>query len=134
MSDDIADRLGRKRMTRRRDRSTLGTVLAAVGVIGLATSAAAQAPVAAPVTFTVRVPASWGVRDVTWTLTTNGSTKTAYGSRLPVGEVNEQTISENRAGGARDSRVDVDATGRPLFGAGRFGRRNALGLRAAWLQ
>ena len=130
--------------------------------------------------FSVQVPANWGERDVTWTLTANGSTTTAYGSRLPVWEVNEQTISENRAGsgfavgnqppsielvgaseravrvgdtlsltvrisddgipetrpvgGPKDPRVVVDASGRPLFGAGRFGRRNALGLRAAWLQ
>jgi len=130
--------------------------------------------------FNIRVPADWGDRDVTWTLTANGATQTAYGSRLPVWEVNEQVISENRAGsgfalgnhppaielvgdsertvavghplrltvrisddgipktravaGARDPRIDVDGTGRPLFGAGRFGRRNAMGLRVAWLQ
>ena len=129
--------------------------------------------------FTVQVPSNWGGRDVAWTLTTNGTAKTAYGSLLPVWEVNEQVISENRAGsgfalgnhppaielqgerertvavgadlslavrisddgipetravgGAKDPRVDVDATGRPLFGAGRFGRRNAMGLRVAWL-
>jgi hypothetical protein len=99
---------------------------------------------------------------------------------LPVWEVNDQTIMENRAGsgfadgnlpptieldgdsertatmeaplnltvqigddgipatravgGPKDARIDVDATGRPLFGAGRFGRRNAMGLRVAWLQ
>ena len=130
--------------------------------------------------FEVQVPAGWGDRDVTWTLTANGSTTIAYGSRLPVWEVNEQTISENRAGsgfalgnqppsielvgesqrvvtvgdtlsltvrisddgipetrpvgGVKDPRVVVDGSGRPLFGAGRFGRRNAMGLRAAWLQ
>jgi hypothetical protein len=130
--------------------------------------------------FTVRVPSDWGDRDVAWSLTSNGETRTAYGSLLPVWESNDQVISENRAGsgfavgnqrpaialvgepertvaagevlsltvrisddgipapravgGARDSRVDVDATGRPLFGAGRFGRRNAMGLRVAWLQ
>ena len=130
--------------------------------------------------FSVRVPSDWGDRDVAWSLTSNGETKTAYGSLLPVWEVNEQVISENRAGsgfalgnqppsielvgtserrvavgeplslrvrvgddgipetraagGAKDPRVVVDPSGRPLFGAGRFGRRNALGLRAAWLQ
>ena len=130
--------------------------------------------------FTVPVPAGWGDRDVTWTLTAQGKTETAYGSLLPVWEVNGQTVSENRAGsgfahgnrppsielvgesertvvvgdvvslavrisddgipetravaGTMDPRVDVDATGRPLFGAGRFGRRNAMGLRVAWLQ
>jgi hypothetical protein len=35
--------------------------------------------------------------------------------------------------GTKDPRIDVDASGRPLFGAGRFGRRTALGLRVAWL-
>ena len=130
--------------------------------------------------FTVRVPAGWGDGDVTWTLTSNGKTETAYGSLLPVWEVNGQVISENRAGsgyadgnqppsielvgerertvevddtlslvvrisddgipearavgGTKDPRVDVDATGRPLFGAGRFGRRNAMGLRVAWIR
>ena len=48
--------------------------------------------------FSVRVPADWGDRDVVWTLTTAGTTQTAYGSRLPVWEVNDQVISENRAG------------------------------------
>ena len=128
--------------------------------------------------FSLEVPADWGDRDVAWTLTSAGATETAYGSLLPVWEVNDQVISENRAGsgyadgnqpptieligdtirratvgepvdltvrigddgiptpraagGARDSRIDVDASGRPLFGAGRFGRRTGLGLRGAW--
>ncbi|HJN46936.1 MAG: hypothetical protein CL477_02170 [Acidobacteria bacterium] len=130
--------------------------------------------------FSVQVPADWGDRQVTWTLTSAGRTETARGSLLPVWEVNDQTIMENRAGsgfadgnlpptieldgdsartatveaplsltvqigddgipatravgGPNDARIDVDATGRPLFGAGRFGRRNAMGLRVAWLQ
>jgi hypothetical protein len=119
--------------------------------------------------FSLQVPADWGDRDVLWTLTSAGKTETAYGSLLPVWEVNDQVKSENRAGGgyadgnqpptialigaaertakvgdddipeprpvrgAKDPRIDVDASGRPLFGAGRFGRRTALGLRAAWL-
>ncbi len=130
--------------------------------------------------FSVEVPSDWGERQVTWTLTSAGGTETARGSLLPVWEVNDQTIMENRAGsgfadgnlpptieldgdtartttvgtplsltvriaddgipapravgGPRDARIDVDATGRPLFGAGRFGRRSAMGLRVAWLQ
>lgn len=129
--------------------------------------------------FSVDVPSDWGDRDVSWTLTSAGKTETAYGSLLPVWEVNDQVISENRAGGGyadnnqsptieligeadrtvtvgeqlsltvrlgddgipepravrgtKDPRIDVDASGRPLFGAGRFGRRSALGLRVAWL-
>ena len=129
--------------------------------------------------FSVQVPSDWGDRDVLWTLTSAGKTETAYGSLLPVWEVNDQVISENRAGGGyaddnrtptialvgaadhtvtvgeplsltvrlgddgipepravrgtKDPRIDVDASGRPLFGAGRFGRRTALGLRVAWL-
>ena len=54
--------------------------------------------------------------------------------RLTV-RISDDGIPETRpVGGPKDPRVVVDASGRPLFGAGRFGRRNAMGLRAAWLQ
>ena len=60
----------------------------------------------------------------------------AFGDPLRlIVRVSDDGIPETRAvSGPRDPRVVVDASGRPIFGAGRFGRRNAMGLRAAWLQ
>jgi len=45
-----------------------------------------------PRLFRLRVPADWGNKVVTWTITANGKTEKAYGDLLPVEEINEQII------------------------------------------
>lgn len=40
--------------------------------------------------FKVQVPKDWGLKDVIWTLTVAGRTEKAYGSLLPVEEINER--------------------------------------------
>jgi hypothetical protein len=42
--------------------------------------------------FRVRVPADWGEKVLTWTITANGHTEKAYGDLLPVEEINEHII------------------------------------------
>ncbi len=42
--------------------------------------------------YRVRVPADWGQRVLTWTITANGRTEKAYGDLLPVEEINERII------------------------------------------
>jgi hypothetical protein len=42
--------------------------------------------------FRIRVPADWGEKVLTWTLTANGRTEKAYGDLLPVEEINEHII------------------------------------------
>ena len=135
--------------------------------------------------FRVRVPKDWGKKDVSWTVTSNGKTETAYGHLVPEQVIDNQVISQNRGGGggadnkaptvsfdgdlqrivragealtltvkvsddglprrrtavpqlsASDQAgigVDVDGTGRRITATGRFARRNASGLRVAWIQ
>lgn len=43
--------------------------------------------------FRVRVPADWGQKVLTWTITANGRTEKAYGDLLPVQEINERIIT-----------------------------------------
>jgi hypothetical protein len=43
--------------------------------------------------FRVRVPADWGQKVLTWTITANGRTEKAYGDLLPVQEINERIIA-----------------------------------------
>jgi len=42
--------------------------------------------------YRVRVPADWGQKVLTWTITANGRTEKAYGDLLPVEEINERII------------------------------------------
>lgn len=43
--------------------------------------------------YRVRVPADWGQKVLTWTITANGRTEKAYGDLLPVEEINERIIA-----------------------------------------
>jgi hypothetical protein len=43
--------------------------------------------------YRVRVPADWGQKVLTWTITANGRTEKAYGDLLPVEEINERIIT-----------------------------------------
>jgi hypothetical protein len=46
--------------------------------------------------FTVVVPSDWGKKDLVWTLTAHGRTDKAYGSLMPVWELSDVVIRENR--------------------------------------
>jgi hypothetical protein len=48
--------------------------------------------------FTVRVPKDWGKKDLVWTLTSHGKTEKAYGSLMPVWEIDAGTYQQNRGG------------------------------------
>lgn len=48
--------------------------------------------------FKIRVPKDWGQKDLTWTLTSRGSTEKAYGSLLPIWELGNLVYQENRGG------------------------------------
>src|SRR5262245_48110636 len=45
--------------------------------------------------YRLRVPADFGNKEVTWTITANGKTETAYGTLLPAQEINERVVSSN---------------------------------------
>jgi hypothetical protein len=66
--------------------------------------------------FEVPVPADWGKKEITWTLTHNGRTSTAVGSlNIPAAEIDEGVYKVNRGGGnfGRISKV-VDPNRRPV--------------------
>ncbi len=114
--------------------------------------------------FRVRVPADWGDRELVWTVTAHGQTDRAVGWLVPEQIIDEQVIAMNRAGGGapeivnaapaiilvesveRSVRVGEPLTltaiirddGVPAMRPARQsrppGRRNALGLRLAWIQ
>ena len=46
----------------------------------------------------VRVPKDWGKKDLVWTLTAHGKTEKAYGSLMPVWEIDAGTYQQNRGG------------------------------------
>ena len=48
--------------------------------------------------FSVRVPKDWGKKDLVWTLTSHGKTEKAYGSLMPVWEIDAGTYQQNRGG------------------------------------
>ena len=50
--------------------------------------------------FKVKVPADWGDKDLVWTLESHGKVEKAYGSLLPVYELNTMVYLENRRGAA----------------------------------
>ena len=45
--------------------------------------------------FRLRVPADFGNKEVSWTITANGRTETAYGNLLPAQEINDRVVSSN---------------------------------------
>ena len=45
--------------------------------------------------YRLRVPADFGNKEVTWTLTTHGRTEKAYGNLLPAEEITERVVSSN---------------------------------------
>jgi hypothetical protein len=49
--------------------------------------------------FKVVVSADWGKKDLVWTLTSNGKTDKAYATLLPIYELSDAVIAENRVGG-----------------------------------
>ncbi len=55
--------------------------------------------------FSVRVPADWGKKDLVWTLRTRGKTQKAYGSLMPVWEVDDELIVKNK--GTAAFRLDL---------------------------
>ncbi len=111
----------------------------------------------------VRVPADWGDKELVWTVTAHGQTDTAVGWLVPEQIIDEQVVAMNRSGGGapdieneapsislgesrqRTVRVDepltltavIDDDGVPVMRPARQsrppGRRNALGLRLAWI-
>ena len=48
--------------------------------------------------FSVRVPKDWGKKDLVWTLTCRGKTEKAYGTLMPVWEIDAGTYQQNRGG------------------------------------
>ena len=48
--------------------------------------------------FRVKVPKDWGNKDLVWTLTSQGKTEKAYGSLMPVWEIDFHVYQQNRAG------------------------------------
>src|SRR5262245_17631732 len=45
--------------------------------------------------YRLRVPADFGNKEVTWTITAHGRMETAYGSLLPAQEINDRVVSTN---------------------------------------
>ena len=114
--------------------------------------------------FRVRVPADWGSKELIWTVTAHGRTDRAVGWLVPEQIIDEQVVAMNRSGGGvpeivnaapsirlveppqRTVRVGEPLTltavigddGIPAVRPARQsrppGRRNALGLRIAWIQ
>lgn len=116
------------------------------------------------IVFRVRVPADWGDRELVWTVTAHGRTDRAVGWLVPEQIIDDQVIAMNRAGGGapemenavpaivlvESARRTVQAgepltltavvsddgvpAMRPARNSRPPGRRNALGLRLAWIQ
>ncbi|MEE2635903.1 MAG: hypothetical protein VYE68_01550 [Acidobacteriota bacterium] len=112
----------------------------------------------------VRVPADWGDKELVWTVTAHGRTDRAVGWLVPEQIIDDQVIAMNRSGGGAleidnaapwitlpegseravavgdDLRLTavIGDDGIPETRAARNsrppGRRNALGLRLAWVQ
>ena len=114
--------------------------------------------------FRVRVPADWGSQELIWTVTAHGRTDRAVGWLVPEQIIDEQVVAMNRSGGGVPEIVNAAPSIRLLEPAARTvrvgeplpltaviaddgipavrparqsrppGRRNALGLRIAWIQ
>jgi hypothetical protein len=64
--------------------------------------------------FRVNVPKDWGNKDLVWSLTSHGVTLKAYGSLLPVWEVDLALIVKNSVGsGVRDVGTEVLSKNKP---------------------
>ena len=115
-------------------------------------------------TFRVRVPADWGDKELVWTVTAHGRTDRAVGWLVPEQIIDEQVVAMNRSGGGAPDIVNAAPSIVLVEGAERAvqvdeplaltaiirddgipemrpagqsrppGRRNALGLRVAWIQ
>lgn len=48
--------------------------------------------------FRVRVPRDWGTKDLVWTLTSHGKTEKAFGTLVPVWEIDNRVYQQNRGG------------------------------------
>jgi hypothetical protein len=48
--------------------------------------------------FKVRVPRDWGNKDMVWSVTVRGKTEKAYGTLMPVWEIDRHVYQQNRAG------------------------------------
>ena len=48
--------------------------------------------------FRVKVPKDWGTKDLVWTVTAHGKTEKAFGTLLPVWEIDRHVYQQNRAG------------------------------------
>jgi hypothetical protein len=48
--------------------------------------------------FKVRVPKDWGQKDLVWTLTSHGKTEKAYGTLMPVWQIDSRVYQQNRGG------------------------------------
>ena len=113
--------------------------------------------------FRVRVPADWGDKELVWTVSAHGRTDRAVGWLVPEQIIDEQVIAMNRSGGGAPDIVNrapsialieddrrtvkvgapltltavIDDDGipetRPARQSRPPGRRNALGLRLAWI-
>ena len=116
------------------------------------------------VVWRVRVPANWGDKELVWTVAAHGQTDTAVGWLVPEQIIDEQVIAMNRSGGGApdienqapsialaQGRQRTVVAGHPLTLTAVIsddgvparrparqsrppGRRNALGLRLAWIQ
>ena len=116
------------------------------------------------VVWRVRVPADWGDTELVWTVTAQGKTDTAVGWLVPEQIIDEQVLAMNRSGGGApdianrvpsiallEGHQRTVAVGEPLTLTAVItddgmpptrparnsrppGRRNALGLRLAWIQ
>ena len=114
--------------------------------------------------FRVRVPADWGDKELVWTVTAHGRADRAIGWLVPEQIIDDQVIAMNRSGGGapdivnaapsialieedrRTVKVGAPLTltavitddgipePRPARQSRPPGRRNALGLRLAWIQ
>ena len=67
--------------------------------------------------FSVRVPKDWGKKDLVWTLTSHGKTEKAYGTLMPVWEIDAGTYQQNRGGpgalGEEDDPPSIKVEGAP---------------------
>jgi hypothetical protein len=48
--------------------------------------------------FKVRVPKDWGQKDLVWTLTSHGKTEKAFGTLMPVWQIDNRVYQQNRGG------------------------------------
>ncbi len=69
--------------------------------------------------FKVRVPSDWGKKDLVWTLTSHGRTEKAFGSLMPVWEIDASVYQQNRGGPGELGEPDEPPTIRVEGGASR---------------